>query len=302
MSRPMRVVKEVESESNEFIAQDYSEAQQSDSYKLLMSQMNIATPNDFNKEFATLWQTSASEQVLLSIIQCEIDSYNEYVDNYGVQATSFMLISLALTLKQICDKNGCFLSRNEQQGFTILTKGGAVHEAQSIADQICEAVKATKTEHKFSTVSDYITLSVGVSSFHPVTKPIFSAQATQALEKAKENGGNRVNSYQQQTPPALTKVYANTETHITTIKEKSDKLQHKSEQEEQNTEAKPSDYFANEESLSNTQKTYRGNSISEDEQESALKHALKENEDALNKSKVEKEPKFRYYRGQKIYE
>lgn len=163
------------------------------SFELVMSQMGIANVEAFNNAYSEQWQSAAMDKQLLSVLICEVDFYQAYVDNHGDQGASFMMVSMALLLKNICEKSQAFLSFNEHHGFSILVKSNTVQDVQDIAIELCEGVKQSKTEHKNSLVSDIVTLSVGTSSFYPTTPDIFKAEAQKALEKSKAAGGNQIN-------------------------------------------------------------------------------------------------------------
>lgn len=165
----------------------------SENFELVMSQMNISNSIAFKKELEQQWKNAAQKQQLLSLLFCEVDFLHEYVEYYGVQGTSFMLISISLSLKNICDEHNCFLALNEQQGFTVLMRGATIREVQALSDKLCAAVRQSKTEHKHAKVNDFITLSVGISSLYPSTKSILKEKAKNSLVKAKRAGGNRVN-------------------------------------------------------------------------------------------------------------
>ncbi|WP_435235472.1 diguanylate cyclase domain-containing protein [Psychromonas sp. PT13] len=166
-------------------------ATENSSFDRVMLQMNIADQHVFKSELAQQWQKAAFEHELISVLSCEIDFYDEYVKNYGVQGASFMLISVALTLKNICDLYGCLLTRNAHQGFNILVKGGTETSVKGIADGLCDAVKQSKTEHKYSKIGNIVTLSMGVSALYPQTMELFKEKAKVALHHAQDFGGNQ---------------------------------------------------------------------------------------------------------------
>lgn len=188
-------IKECQSSTN---LTDKNNSMENDNFDRVMLQMDIADQSVFKKELALQWKQAAIQQELISVLSCEIDFYNEYVKNYSVQGASFMLISVALTLKNICDLYGCLLTRNDSQGFNILIKGGTESTVQGIANSLCEAVKESQTEHKYSKIDNVITLSMGVSALYPQTMELFKGNAKAALHNAKESGGNQCKSDRQQ--------------------------------------------------------------------------------------------------------
>ncbi|MDA7746747.1 diguanylate cyclase [Psychromonas sp.] len=288
-----------------------------DNFELVMSQMNIADEGVFQKEFSQQWKDAAIKKERLSVLLCEIDFYDEYVKNYGVQAASFMQISIALVLKHVCERHGCFLARSEHQGFSILFKGGDTKEVQGIVDALCAAVKNSKTEHKHSNFDDFITLSIGTSSSYPSMLSLLSDNALSALNMAKMSGGNQVSvvnfstdinpSMMIESARKIVKEPVRTlDSKVKNVKELIEsevKIQSKSSGKT-NHSADKKDYFAEPEKENVVApRMYRGQIIQNDPKP-VVKNALKSNDTALNSSKVgavnDKPKQVRYYRGQAI--
>jgi diguanylate cyclase (GGDEF)-like protein len=161
-------------------------------FEQVMSQMNISDRGAFDTKFAQLWQEASDDNELLSVLMCEIDFFKAYNDNYGHQGASFMLLVVGLALKNICEKHGCFLARYKNQEFAILMKGGDEEKALEIAESLRKAVEASRTEHKYSSVSKIVTLSIGISSVYPISMRMLMNEAGGALVNAKSAGRNQV--------------------------------------------------------------------------------------------------------------
>lgn len=161
-------------------------------FEQVMSQMNIADRGAFDNKFSQLWQEASDDNELLSIFMCEIDFFKAYNDNYGHQGASFMLLVVGLALKNMCEKYGCFLARYKNEEFAILLKGGDQQRALEVAESLRKAVEASRTEHKYSSVSKIVTLSIGVSSIHPTSMKMLMRVADSALHDAKISGRNQV--------------------------------------------------------------------------------------------------------------
>lgn len=169
-----------------------SEDSEVSAFEQVMSQMNIADRSAFDEKFAQLWQESSDENKLLSVMICEIDFFKAYNENYGHQGASFMLLVIGLALKKTCEEQGCFLARYENEEFAILMKGGNEEKALAVAESLRKAVESSKTEHKYSSVSSIVTLSIGVSSVYPNSMDILMSEADSALHEAKTTGRNKV--------------------------------------------------------------------------------------------------------------
>ncbi|WP_019613786.1 GGDEF domain-containing protein [Psychromonas ossibalaenae] len=165
---------------------------ESSAFDQAMSQMNIADRAAFDVYLARSWQEAANENEMLSVLRCNIDCFKSYHDNYGHQASSFMLLVIGLALKNICEKHDSFLARYKNHDFVVLIKGGDQIKSQIIAESLRQAVEETNTEHKHSSVSKIVTLSIGLSSVHPNTKKILINQAQSTLSEAIDSGRNKI--------------------------------------------------------------------------------------------------------------
>lgn len=163
-------------------------------FEQVMSQMNIAGRNTFDSQFSQFWTEASDSNELLSVLMCEIDFFKAYNDNYGHQGASFMLLVVGLALKNTCEKHGCFLARYKNQEFAILMKGGDEIKVLEVAESLRQAVEASRTEHKYSSVSKIVTLSIGISSIYPTSMKMLMNKADKALNKAQVSGRNQVAS------------------------------------------------------------------------------------------------------------
>lgn len=167
---------------------------ESSAFEQVMSQMNIADRPAFDTKYDRYWHSASENGELLSVLICEIDHFKAYVDNYGHQGASFMLLVIGLALKNTCEKYGCYLAHYRGDEFAILIKGVNAEEAEEIGEALRLAVEQSKTEHKYSSVSDVVTLSIGISSVYPTSLSLLIQKSQNALNSAKSAGFNRVHS------------------------------------------------------------------------------------------------------------
>lgn len=153
----------------------------------VISQMNIASSAEFQTQLEQLWQQASEEQSLLSLLVCDIDFFDEYLENYGEQSTSFMLLVVALALKSVCEKQDLYLAHYQKHEFAILSKGGEEVAIEQLADTLRKEVAKTKHAHSYSAISDVVTLSVGVSNIYPSSVNLFKQQAERSLVTAKRS-------------------------------------------------------------------------------------------------------------------
>lgn len=161
-------------------------------FELVMTQMNIPDRHAFDLQYESYWQQASQKGQLLSVLICEIDFFNAYNDNYGHQGSSFMLLVIGLALKNTCEKHDCYLARYGNNEFAILIKGREVEEVQAVGEALRLAVEESRTEHKYSKVSNIVTLSIGISSLYPTTMKTLMQKSENALHSARTEGCNRV--------------------------------------------------------------------------------------------------------------
>jgi len=165
---------------------------ESSAFEQVMSQMNIADRHAFDVQYEKYWQQASDDGELLSVLICEIDFFKAYNDHYGHQGSAFMLLVIGLALKNTCEKFGCYLAHYRGDEFAILVKGGDVEAAQKIAECLRLAVEDSRTEHKHSKVSNFVTLSIGISSVYPTSMKVLMQKSATALYSAKKAGYNQV--------------------------------------------------------------------------------------------------------------
>lgn len=161
-------------------------------FKQVMSQMNISDRSAFDEHFEQQWEEASSDKSLLSVLICEIDYFKEYHEHYGPQGASFMLLVIALALKNTCEKQGYFLAHYDKEEFAILIKGGDQQHISEIAESLRHSVESSNTEHKYSKISEIVTLSIGISSMYPKSMRMLMKETNDALLSAQTSGRNQV--------------------------------------------------------------------------------------------------------------
>lgn len=167
------------------------ENHQATAFNQVMSQMNIAGRNTFDKQYAQLWNEASEENKSLSVIACDIDYFEEYLNHYTQQGACFMLLVIALALKTICEEKGYFLAHYKKAEFSILLKGKDEAESLEIAESLRQAVEDSQTEHNYSKIGGIITLSVGISRTYPSSMQMLMQKTNNALLNAKKEGRNQ---------------------------------------------------------------------------------------------------------------
>ena len=137
----------------------------------------------------------ARETKPLSLILCDIDYFKRFNDTYGHQAGDACLQQVAGAISRVLKRPADLAARYGGEEFAVIlpniNASGAVH----VADAIHKEVQQLLVPHATSSVSEYVTLSVGVSSTIPqkeFSPEALIAVADKALYEAKEQGRNCV--------------------------------------------------------------------------------------------------------------
>ncbi|MEH6453311.1 MAG: diguanylate cyclase [Psychromonas sp.] len=165
--------------------------EESSDFSRFMAEMGIAQRKDFNEEFLSVWKAGSEDNELVSLVMCELDCFKAYVDNFGQQPSEDFLLIIGCTFNSICEELGCFMAHLEGENFAILIKGGNATKAFKAAEMLRVALNELDLAHPHSTVSDIITMSMGLSSIYPGdsnSMKILMSKAKIALEDAKSAG------------------------------------------------------------------------------------------------------------------
>jgi len=132
------------------------------------------------------------------VIMLDIDYFKKYNDTFGHIKGDEILQNIADALKKELNPDKHIVSRFGGEEFAIICFGCNEEECVKIAENIREYVYALQIPAADNTISDYLTVSLGVS-MEDIDKDIsfekLIANADKALYKAKENGRNRVVLY-----------------------------------------------------------------------------------------------------------
>lgn len=146
--------------------------------------------------FDHYFQQRSLEKRPISIILCDVDYFKYYNDTYGHQAGDDCLREVAQALKQAVRSHD-FVARYGGEEFAIVLPNTHLEVAVQVAERVRAKVMALELPHRRSQVSEYVTLSCGVSSANVATEvsvQALLATADEALYRAKENGRNQVAS------------------------------------------------------------------------------------------------------------
>jgi diguanylate cyclase (GGDEF)-like protein len=127
----------------------------------------------------------------LSLILCDVDFFKCYNDHYGHQAGDACLQQIAKALQSIPKRPSDLVARYGGEEFAIILPMTDQAGAIVIAAEIQQAIHQLQLPHATSKVSDFVTLSIGISTLQSnleVGIEMLITQADAALYQAKQQG------------------------------------------------------------------------------------------------------------------
>ena len=154
----------------------------------------LANRRRFDEHLNLEWRRMLREQKPLSLILCDVDYFKKYNDFHGHQLGDNCLKDVAQTINKSIRRPGDLAARYGGEEFVVILPNTNAEGALCVAEAIRNSLEEIKVPHGRSQVSEYVTLSLGVSSIYPTEGQLAEhliKQADEALYKAKKQGRNR---------------------------------------------------------------------------------------------------------------
>jgi len=146
----------------------------------------------FDKEL----KRSRRSNLPLSVLMIDIDFFKKYNDTYGHGKGDETLKILAKTIQESLQRAGDFTARYGGEEFIVILPYSNQEEALSIAKIILTNIEQLQIEHSESSVSSYVTVSIGCHTVLPEDEEnnqnIIIETTDKALYQAKKNGRNQI--------------------------------------------------------------------------------------------------------------
>lgn len=155
----------------------------------------IANRRRFDEKLEQEWRRAHRDRQPLSLIMADIDFFKHYNDLYGHPAGDECLKRIATVLHNAAGRPGDLAARYGGEEFAIVLPNTGSAGAEALAEQIRSAVEALQLPHADSSVSPWVTISLGVVTRTPADGedyPLLLEGADRALYMAKQQGRNRV--------------------------------------------------------------------------------------------------------------
>lgn len=154
----------------------------------------LANRRRFDEYLEQEWRRLARERQPLSLILGDVDFFKLYNDTYGHQAGDEALKQVAMALRRTVKRPADLVARYGGEEFALVLPNTNKHGALYITECIHKAVRMLRLVHAGSTVSPYITISLGVVSVIPSPNSSPAEMLTAAdigLYRAKAAGRDR---------------------------------------------------------------------------------------------------------------
>ena len=160
----------------------------------------ISNRRNFNEVFRDEYKRAARMQKPISLIMIDIDFFKLYNDFYGHILGDDCLIDVAQAINNESKRTGDFAARYGGEEFVVLLPNTDLKGAEEVGHRIINAIASLDIPNNASPISSKVTISCGVvtmTSFEGSDYITLLKRADKALYKAKENGRNRIEFYQQ---------------------------------------------------------------------------------------------------------
>lgn len=140
------------------------------------------------------WKRSIRHEVPITIMMVDIDCFKLYNDTLGHIQGDQCLRRIAILLGSISSRSGDLAARYGGEEFLLLFSMTDIEQALIQVQRLMELVRNIAIAHPRSSVSKYVTISVGVATMIPHLNDSLSefiSKADHALYVAKSNGRNQ---------------------------------------------------------------------------------------------------------------
>ena len=153
----------------------------------------VGNRRHFDDYLNSEWQRLAREKSSLSLLLCDVDHFKRYNDTYGHQAGDECLKKIAKTMTGVARHSTDLVTRYGGEEFALILPNTNIEGAEKVAENLRSELHKLQIPHLHSSVSNWVTLSIGIAQVipHPSLEPQqLIAVADEALYQAKEQGRN----------------------------------------------------------------------------------------------------------------
>ncbi|MEM9274883.1 MAG: diguanylate cyclase [Cyanobacteria bacterium P01_F01_bin.143] len=143
------------------------------------------------------WRRLQREHKPLSLILCDVDHFKLYNDFYGHLQGDDCLCQVAQAIAQALSRPADLVARYGGEEFAVILPNTDIAGTHEVANKIQQAIRDLKLPHNSSKTSQFVTISIGISSQIPEQGQSLEdliRTTDQALYTAKDQGRDRIMS------------------------------------------------------------------------------------------------------------
>ncbi len=155
----------------------------------------IANRRRFDEALDEEWSRCLRSLRPLSLVMMDIDFFKPFNDHYGHTSGDDCLRRVARAIKRNLPRGGDLAARYGGEEFVGLLPETDSKGALEVAEKLRNAVEQLNIPHEYSSITDHITMSLGVATTVPSDEkdPLVLVKSADArLYQAKANGRNQV--------------------------------------------------------------------------------------------------------------
>ena len=164
----------------------------------------IANRRRFDDFMRKEWKLSHRNKYGVSLILIDVDHFKAYNDNYGHQQGDNVLIRVATALNKVLNRPTDLLARYGGEEFVVVLPDTNLKGAMQIAHLLLQEMDVLHIPHAYSSVTDYVTISLGVAACRPAdpkhTAEDLLDKADRSLYEAKRLGRNCIANHKALAP------------------------------------------------------------------------------------------------------
>lgn len=125
----------------------------------------IKNRKGFNADLSAAIETARRTKSELAIAILDIDFFKQYNDSKGHPAGDLCLKSVAAILRSQCRRSIDSVCRIGGEEFALILPATSAKHAANVANNIRTTLAKTRILHSKSSISDYVTVSIGIAEF-----------------------------------------------------------------------------------------------------------------------------------------
>ena len=141
------------------------------------------------------WRRAGDEQSSIAVIILDVDFFDRYNTTLGREAGDACLKRVAGVIAGRVKRSTDLVARYDADRFVVVLAGAEEAGVMGVAEWLRAEIESHMIPHGASSVSDYVTVSVGFAVITPragARADVLVASAEKALAVAKELGRNAV--------------------------------------------------------------------------------------------------------------